>query len=265
MPFTLAHAAAALPFHRQRIVISALIVGTFAPDFEYFLWMAPRSGFGHSFAGVFALTLPLGLAVLWLFHALVKLPAIGLLPDGLRGRLDGHLKPFCWLGAWRILAIVGSMLLGIATHLVWDWFTHRGSWLYWRWGFLRDEVRLPELGSEPHYKLLQHGSTVVGLAVLGIWFVGWYRGSADCSEARSVSPLRRRIVLSLLMAAALGGAAVRVVAFGRTSLREAVGEGVCAFIALVWWGMVGYGAVAILRGRVGPTDSRPNRQKAIQE
>jgi hypothetical protein len=35
VPFTLAHGAAALPFRRFHLVFSALLVGTFAPDFEY--------------------------------------------------------------------------------------------------------------------------------------------------------------------------------------------------------------------------------------
>ena len=35
MPFTLSHAAAALPFRRTRLVMSALVFGCFAPDLEY--------------------------------------------------------------------------------------------------------------------------------------------------------------------------------------------------------------------------------------
>ena len=37
MPFTLSHAAAALPFRRTRLIKSALVIGCFAPDFEYFI------------------------------------------------------------------------------------------------------------------------------------------------------------------------------------------------------------------------------------
>ncbi|MFY9676569.1 MAG: DUF4184 family protein [Terriglobales bacterium] len=72
MPFTPAHIAAAYPFRRTRFVWSALIVGTMAPDFEYFLRMALEARHGHSFPGVFLLTLPLALVTLWLFHKFVK-------------------------------------------------------------------------------------------------------------------------------------------------------------------------------------------------
>ena len=222
---------------------SALVVGTFAPDFEYFLRMAPRGGFGHSLLGVFALTLPL------------ELPAVQLLPDGLRRRLQGHLEPFRWSGARRILAIGGSMLLGIGTHVVWDWFTHLGSWLYGRWAFLRECVRLPGLGWVPHYKLLQHGSTVVGLAVLGVWFVGWYRGAEVSLDVRPLSSARRWVMLGLLMAFAVVGAAVRVFVFGRGSLAGVVGQAVCAFVAMAWWGLVGYGVFWTSQGWDGTADS----------
>jgi Domain of unknown function (DUF4184) len=61
VPFTLAHGAAALPFRRLHLVFSGLLVGTFAPDFEYFLRLSPDDGFGHTLLGTFVLTLPLAL------------------------------------------------------------------------------------------------------------------------------------------------------------------------------------------------------------
>jgi hypothetical protein len=76
VPFTLAHGAAALPFRRLHLVFSGLLVGTFAPDFEYFLRLSPDDGFGHTLLGTFVLTLPLALLVLWLFHTFVKLPVV---------------------------------------------------------------------------------------------------------------------------------------------------------------------------------------------
>ena len=63
---------------------SAVVVGTFAPDFEYFLRLAPDGRFGHTLLGSFALTLPLALLVLWLFHTLVKVPLVQLLPEAIQ-------------------------------------------------------------------------------------------------------------------------------------------------------------------------------------
>ena len=117
MPFTLAHAAAALPFRRSSLVVSALIIGTMAPDFEYFLRLRADHGFGHTLKGAFLMTLPLALFVLWTFHAFVKRLVADLLPDRLQRRLTGHLDGFRFWGTGRTAVIVGSILLGISTHL----------------------------------------------------------------------------------------------------------------------------------------------------
>ena len=42
MPFTLAHAAAALPLRRFKLVWSALVIGSFAPDFWLFMGLPGR-------------------------------------------------------------------------------------------------------------------------------------------------------------------------------------------------------------------------------
>src|SRR5271165_5815984 len=94
VPFTLSHAAAALPFRRARLVPSALVIGTFAPDLEYFIRLVPGGGWGHTIAGAFGMDLPLGLVCLWLFHRWVKIPLAYLLPDSVRGRLTPLLAPF---------------------------------------------------------------------------------------------------------------------------------------------------------------------------
>lgn len=53
MPLTFAHPAAILPFSRQSkyIHFSALVLGSMAPDFEYFLRGRPVGEIGHSFTG----------------------------------------------------------------------------------------------------------------------------------------------------------------------------------------------------------------------
>lgn len=51
MPFTLAHPAAVLPFWRSRLHFPALLLGSVAPDFGYFLAGRPVSGAGHTLWG----------------------------------------------------------------------------------------------------------------------------------------------------------------------------------------------------------------------
>jgi hypothetical protein len=168
VPFTFAHVAAALPFRRLRLVPSALVVGTLAPDFEYFLRLAPDDGFGHTPLGIFVLTLPLALLVVWIFHSFVKVPLTKLFPHTIQRRLASHLDEFRFRGAARFVLIVGSVLLGIATHLVWDSFTHPTTWLYHHWVFLSQPLRLPIVGLVPYYKVFQHGSTIIGIVLQGL-------------------------------------------------------------------------------------------------
>ena len=50
MPLTFAHPAAILPFSRKSkyINFSAMVFGSMAPDFEYFLRGQPMGGIGHT-------------------------------------------------------------------------------------------------------------------------------------------------------------------------------------------------------------------------
>jgi hypothetical protein len=181
VPFTLAHAAAALPFRRTRLELSALIAGCFTPDFLYFLRLAPRGHFGHTLPGLFLFDLPAGLAALFLFHAYAKQPLAVFLPGGVRQRAAPGAGRFAFGPPARFALIALSILIGAATHILWDSFTHRDYWPALHWSFLRHRVRVPFAGPVPAYKLLQHGSTVVGLAILALWVVLWYRGTEPAS------------------------------------------------------------------------------------
>jgi hypothetical protein len=250
MPFTLAHAAAAIPFRRLHLVTSALLIGTFAPDFEYFLRLAPDRRFAHTILGTFVFTVPTALLVLWIFHGFVKRPAITLLPSALRARLSSYLGEFRFGGPARFALIVASVLLGVATHLFWDSFTHPNTWAYWRWEWLRQAMHLPALGMAPHYKVLQHLSTLVGTAIVAIWLIYWYRASKPSCEPLVESPTRpqRGRIIATVTAIALAGAIIRALIgtqflTTRLAYSKFGGEAVTAFIALVWWQLVIYGLV----------------------
>jgi hypothetical protein len=63
LPLTLAHPAAVLPFRRW-FVFSGLVIGSLAPDFEYFLYVPDSLRIGHTLPGVFLFCLPVGLGEL---------------------------------------------------------------------------------------------------------------------------------------------------------------------------------------------------------
>ena len=166
MPLTLSHPAAIVPFARQRLVLSALVVGSLSPDFPYFINLVPRGEFGHTPAGVFLLCLPLGLLALWIFQRLMKWPLLSLLPQGWQERLARPARDFTFRPMSRQLLIVSSLLIGAATHLCWDGFTHRDGWAV-NW---LPSLTHPAMGlgsrSIPVYQLLQHSSTVIGGIVM---------------------------------------------------------------------------------------------------
>jgi membrane-bound metal-dependent hydrolase YbcI (DUF457 family) len=64
-------------------------------------------------------------------------------------------------------AVVGALVLGIATHILWDGFTHRSMWPAREWyGRVVVSLGRREL---PLSRVLRHGSSLVGsLVVLGV-------------------------------------------------------------------------------------------------
>lgn len=245
MPFTLAHSAAALPFRRLHLVTSALVIGTFAPDFEYFLRLAPDQRFGHTILGAFVFTLPLALLVLWIFHAFVKRPAAGLMPHAVQTRLSPYLGEFRFGGPARFGLILASVLLGIATHLFWDSFTHADTWVYWRWPWFRQSVHMPMRGMVPRHVALQVLSSLIGTAIVVIWLMLWYRRSEPSSKqlGESLTRLPRVRIIAAISAIALAGTVIRVLVgtqflTSRLASSKSAGEAVTTFIALLWWQLV---------------------------
>jgi Domain of unknown function (DUF4184) len=157
------------------LVLSALVVGSLAPDFRYFLNLAPRGHFGHSLKGVFLFCLPVGLAVLWIFHKVMKLPLISLAPERHLQRLAPLAVPFRWGPALRFIVILCSLFVGAISHLAWDSFTHDRGLAVRNLPDLRSPA-LEEFGTHrPLYNVLQHGSSLLGMAVLIFWYWRWFQ------------------------------------------------------------------------------------------
>lgn len=217
MPFTVSHAAAVLPFRKLDLVWSAFIVGSMAPDFPYVIGNTQYRDLGHQAPGLILFTVPASLIALWLFHNVLKEPVVGLLPSGMQERLQPQLRPFAFRGTSRLLAILGSIALGIATHLVWDSFTHGHTWPWRHFAWLRAWVQVPLVHRHlPCYALLQYVSTVVGLLALAIWIVLWYRNSApEAAMAPRVPPKSRfGLAVTMLAVAVVAGMARATIVIG---------------------------------------------------
>jgi hypothetical protein len=232
------------------LIPSALVIGTLAPDFEYFLTFGPQSGFGHTLLGAFVLTFPLALVVLWLFHRFVKVPFAAALPASIEMRLTPYLGRFQFSGLSRFALIVFSVLVGIATHIVWDSFTHSSMWLYQHWSFLRGMSHVPVVGLIQTTTLLQHVSTILGIGVLGIWLLHWYRRSpmSDQRSGPQFSMTRKIAAIVLVSALAVVAGLYRATAVAgipdsRHSLQVFAGEAVVTTLALIWWQLVLVGMI----------------------
>jgi hypothetical protein len=258
VPFTLSHAAAAWPFRRTRLILSALIAGTFAPDIEYYIRLAPGGGWGHRLGGAFGLSLPLGLIFLWLFHRFVKTPAVALMPDAIERRLAPRLQTFRFGPASRFAMIVFSILVGIFTHILWDDFTHPRSFVFHNWSFLRVWIKVPIFGWAQYCEVFQYVSTVLGLAVLAAWIVSWYRRTPPVRElpGRFTTAQKLAIVSSMTMVAVMGSLLRALARIGvphhRASLDPFVGIAIVTFGALFWWQLVVWGALLRWRAHRAP-------------
>lgn len=128
MPFTLAHPAGALPLKwikKEWFSTTGLVVGSMAPDYEYFLKRQPTPSLGETFWGSLIFNLPLAIIVALVFHLLVKGPLIRHLPQPYDYRYSRYGQSIFlnYLGRhWHIFLL--SVLLGIGSHHLLDWMTH---------------------------------------------------------------------------------------------------------------------------------------------
>jgi hypothetical protein len=209
MPWTFAHPAAIVPLRSlcpRWLSFPALILGAMAPDISYYVGMHGRwRAFCHTPEGILTACLPLSLLLLALLLRFAE-PLTVLLPEPHRTLVRGQLQapPHPAWRAWMVAAL--SVLIGAATHVAWDSFTHSGHWGTELLPEL-DEVLL-EAMDRPFYvtHLLQHLSTAVGVAALAVM----YRRALRNGPPPARSPLdisRKRLLLACGVAATVVGAA----------------------------------------------------------
>jgi hypothetical protein len=164
LPFTAAHPAAILPLIR-RMDPTCLVIGAMAPDFEYFLRGTQSSVVSHTAPGLLLFCVPVTLSLSWVFHRVVKWPLVLALPERWQGRGAALARGRWPARPWPMLA--AAALIGASTHLIWDGLTHTSGYGPELIPALRHAIR-PGL---PLHRLLQHLSTVVGLALLvpAVW------------------------------------------------------------------------------------------------
>jgi Domain of unknown function (DUF4184) len=170
MPFTAAHPLAVVPLlGRLGLDPTCLVLGSMAPDFEYFVRGQQVSTISHTLAGLWQWDLPATLILAALLHGLVKWPMLLVAPIAIARRAAARAaRP--WRARWDLAAIascVSSALIGSATHLIWDSVTHAQGFGPRHYRVLKTLITLPVVGPMVLHRALQHASSVLGVAVLG--------------------------------------------------------------------------------------------------
>jgi len=271
VPFTASHPALIVPLLGTGLPASALVIGSMVPDLPLYLPFGPvdlPAGLAigmastHTPAAVPTTDLALGL-VLWVaWHGLLVPAALAGAPAAVRGRIAP--SPTTGLAARlrprELAGVCVALLAGSATHLLWDAFTHPGSW---------GARHLPVLAEPWHgmagYLWAQYASDVAGALVIATWVVLWWRrtppaprrpvvtGSTAGSTAGSTLPA----TLSWLVVAgsAAGAGLLAAAAVGRP-LRDAAVAGAKSGGTTGLLVAVGVSAVVALRRARGATPSR---------
>jgi hypothetical protein len=203
LPFTLSHPAAVLPLRAvagERLCWLALALGSVAPDLPYFVDFQASREHTHSVSGIFTFALPAGWVLVLLFRHALRPALLDLAPPALAARVP--LRPRT-PGA----AAVGlSLVLGAATHVLWDAITHGELIRVLPAGELRDALLRAYL--LPH-RALQHGSTLAGGVALASAFAAWWRRSPPAFAHSALLSPRERASLQAALAGvpvALGAA-----------------------------------------------------------
>ncbi|CAN5590050.1 DUF4184 family protein [soil metagenome] len=145
MPFTPAHPAILFPFRwlkPDQISWTALIIGSLAPDMEYFLWMNPGAHVSHTLLGILVFNLPVTILLAFVWHGFLREVMMRQIPF-IKTKYRNLKNPDfqLWMQKhWMVFFI--SALIGIISHLVWDSFCHAKGYMTLHIPLLIEHVNL---------------------------------------------------------------------------------------------------------------------------
>lgn len=199
MAFTTSHPAAVLAFNylpKRWFSLTALTIGSMIPDFEYFIRMAMQTKYSHTFWGMFWFDLPLALSFMFIYNATMKDKLIDHLPAYLNKRLSAYKNNGRPRLKRPLIVITISILIGVASHLFWDSFTHPGRYFVRHISMLTNSVVMvghPILV----YNLVQHVSTIIGAIIIVYAIV--QLPVANLTKAQTISYYWIKIIVVMLL------------------------------------------------------------------
>lgn len=128
MPFTFSHPAIVLPLYylpKKWVSLTGLVIGSLMPDLEAYIRLSSQKAHSHTWAALLWFCLPAGVFLSLLYHLMVRDAFINNLPPFLNKKLAPFIN-FNWLQHlkkhWLVVAV--SFVIGGASHLLWDSFSH---------------------------------------------------------------------------------------------------------------------------------------------
>ncbi len=203
-----------MPLRRSRYLPALpLIVGSMTPDIPYYFpgrWGLGLGGYTHTIGGSVLLDIPLGLLVI-AATLLLRRPLTALMTERARWVSLRAADAFTSRRSNWLLA-VPALLVGVWLHILWDGFTHPGTWLVRRVDALSAPVNWfggMYTGEVSH--VLQYVSSIVGLGVVAYWYVLVAAEAGPEVGAGEDRRVLRRALLLLVVTAAVALGTVQAV------------------------------------------------------
>ena len=170
MPFTLSHAVLAPPLAQlsgERLPLGALAIGTMTPDL-FRLLVKDEIYLNHQWQGIIYPDLYVGLMFCLLWYALYR-PLIFKFFNIKKSLAIDSIRHFFSFLFWACLAII----VGTATHIIWDGLTHLDFRTFAFQDFLAQPVNLFN-HVYPMHKVLQIGCSAAALPFLAWMGMRYY-------------------------------------------------------------------------------------------
>lgn len=268
MPLTPSHAVAAPLI--QRVIrplgivlpMSALVIGTMVPDFEYLIRLSPGGGEWHTRVGLLEYCLPAGLATWLIFRTVIGPTLLRLLPPGLGDAVRATVAPG---PTYRLIpgALV-AIAFGAVSHDLWDSFTHPDGWVARQLPWLRYRHALGPHLYVRYVFVLQYASSVLGL--LAVMAILWHWVAKQPKTARQIPPGERAWRFreaGLLLLAAIAGATLNAHRPHPSGLGWGLGVAAVGGMSALALALFVYGLLEALRHRASehlaiPTAAGPD-------
>lgn len=221
-----------------------------APDILYFLRVniAVDRKYGHEFPGCIFFSLPAAIILWMLWRWLLRDAVIALLPAEEQQKWVSYQQPFDARRVRDWSMVLVAVAIGIASHIFLDSFSHREGWGVEHIGFLTTtSVRLANRQLAA-FKLVQYFGSLIGLAVLGLWYLWWSEHvPRDRTWKPQFTPLARVVVILAIASASAYATYLAARPYGPGERASQVAAAIIAGTQIAFIGLVVFGVVVRLK------------------